>query len=447
MKLRFAPSPTGYLHVGNARIALANALTARRAGGHLLLRLDDTDRERSRPEYEDAIRQDLAWLGIGWDSTFRQMDRLDAYDEAADKLRAAGRLYPCFESEEELRAKRELMIKRGKPPVYDRAMLRLTPEQRASAEAGGKKPYWRFKLSDGEIRWNDLVLGTRTVKLGAVSDPVLIRADGTPLYTFTSVVDDIFADITHIVRGEDHITNTGVQIDIFRALRDATGGPAQQIQFAHLPLLVDGDGGKLSKRLEGLSLRSLRQDGMEAAAITAYLARLGTSLSPEILPFDGLAAAFDLKQVSRSSARFDMTQLLRLNSQVLHAAPYEAVRDRLPPGATEAFWNAVRGNLDLLTEARHWWDVVAGEISPPALPDDAAYLSEALDLLPNEPWTAETWSAWTKDVKARTGKMGKGLFMPLRLALTGEPHGPELAALLPLIGRARAEHRLRLAGH
>jgi glutamyl-tRNA synthetase len=445
MKLRFAPSPTGYLHVGNARIALANALVARNGGGHLLLRLDDTDLERSRAEYEAAIRQDLAWLGIAWDSTFRQMDRLPAYAAAADALRASGRLYPCFESEEELRAKREQMLKRGRAPIYDRAMLKLTTEQRANAEAGGKRPYWRFLLSGGDISWNDLVLGTRTVKLGAVSDPVVIRADGSPLYTFTSVVDDIFAGITHIVRGEDHITNTGVQIDLFRALRDATGGPASAIQFAHLPLLVDSDGGKLSKRLEGLSLRSLRQDGMEPAAINAYLARLGTSLSPEILPFDALAASFDLGHVSRSSARFDMTQLLRLNRLALHHAPFAAVRDRLPPGATEEFWLAVRGNLDLLTEARHWWDVVAGEIAPPAMAGDAAYIAQALDLLPPEPWDAQTWPAWTKAVKAATGRMGKGLFLPLRQALTGETHGPELVALLPLMGRARAATRLRLA--
>jgi glutamyl-tRNA synthetase len=446
MKLRFAPSPTGYLHVGNARIALANALTAHRAGGHLLLRFDDTDRERSRPEYEDAIRQDLSWLGIAWDSTYRQIDRLEAYEVAAAALRAAGRLYPCFESEEELRAKRELRLKRGQAPIYDRAMLQLTAEQRAAAEAGGKRPYWRFRLSPGDISWNDLVLGTRSVKLGAVSDPVLIRADGSPLYTFTSVVDDIFSGITHIVRGEDHITNTGVQIDIFRALRDATGGPELALRFAHLPLLVDSDGGKLSKRLEGLSLRSLRQDGMEPVAITSYLARLGTSLSPEILPFDALAASFELNHVSRSPARFDMAQLLRLNRQALHGAAFGAVRERLPEGATEAFWNAVRGNLDLLTEARHWWDVVAGEIAPPALREDAAYLAQALALLPPEPWGEGTWPEWTKAVKTATGRMGKGLFLPLRLALTGETHGPELAALLPLMGRARVEGRLRVAG-
>jgi glutamyl-tRNA synthetase len=259
MKLRFAPSPTGYLHVGNARIALANALFARRESGDLLLRLDDTDRERSRPEYEDAIRQDLGWLGIAWNQSFRQADRTALYEAAADRLKAAFRLYPCFESEEELRSKRDMQLKRRQAPIYDRAMLRMTPAQRAQAEAGGKRPYWRFKLSDGTVAWNDLVLGERQVKLGAVSDPVVIRADGTFLYTFTSVVDDLDTGITHIVRGEDHVTNTGVQLDLARAL----GAEAGNIRFAHLPLLVDSDGGKLSKRLEGLSLRSLRQDGME----------------------------------------------------------------------------------------------------------------------------------------------------------------------------------------
>jgi glutamyl-tRNA synthetase len=442
MKLRFAPSPTGYLHVGNARIALANALAARRGGGQFLLRLDDTDLERSRPEYEEAIRQDLTWLGITWDSSFRQADRTAAYDEAAERLKASGRLYPCFESEEELRAKREQRLKRHQAPVYDRAMLRLTPAQREAAEAGGKRPYWRFRLSDGEVMWADLVLGRRNVKLPSVSDPVLIRADGTYLYTFTSVVDDMFAGITHIIRGEDHITNTGVQIDIFRAL----GAKPDAIQFAHLPLLVDGDGGKLSKRLEGLSLRSLRQDGMEPAAITAYLARLGTSLSPEIMPLDQQAASFTFNTISHSPARFDMGQLLRLNRHVLHHAPFSAVQERLPAGATEAFWNVVRGNLDLLTEARHWWEVTAGDISPPPLPAEHDYLTEALELLPPEPWDATTWSGWTRALKTSTGRMGKALFQPLRLALTGEPHGPELAELLPLIGHARAAQRLHLAG-
>jgi glutamyl-tRNA synthetase len=441
MKVRFAPSPTGYLHVGNARIALANALFARHTGATFLLRLDDTDHERSRPEFEEAIRQDLTWLGIDWDETFRQCDRTTAYEEAAEKLKAAGVLYPCFESEEELNAKRDQRLKRGLAPIYDRAMLKLTPEQRANAEAGGKRPYWRFRLADGEIHWNDLVLGKRVVKLGAVSDPVLIRADGTPLYTFTSALDDIFSGITHIIRGEDHVTNTGVQIDLIRAL----GGNPTKMQFAHLPLLVDQEGGKLSKRLEGLSLRSLRQDGMEPNAIVAYLARLGSALSPELLPIEQLAATYEFAKVSRSPARFDMTQLLRLNRLALHHAPFAAVRDRLPPGADEKFWDAVRGNLDLLTESRHWWDVVSEDISPPVIEGEAAYLIEALDLLPPEPWGAETWASWTRTIKQSTGRSGKALFRPLRLALTGEEHGPELAALLPMIGRERAARRLHLA--
>jgi glutamyl-tRNA synthetase len=443
MKVRFAPSPTGYLHVGNARIAVANALFAKHANAKFLLRLDDTDLERSKPEYEQAIRQDLTWLGITWDETFRQADRTPAYAEAAEHLKTTGRLYPCFESEEELNAKREQRRLRKLAPVYDRAMLKLTPEQRAQAEANGKRPYWRFLMSDAEIRWKDLVLGDRSVKLPTVSDPVLIRADGTPLYTFTSVVDDIFSGVTHIIRGEDHVTNTGVQIDLFRAL----GANTTMLKFAHLPLLVDTDGGKLSKRLEGLSLRSLRQDGMEPAAIVAYLARLGTSQSPELKPLAELATNFDFSHVSRSPARFDMAQLLRLNRQALHAAAFGDVRDRLPPGASEAFWHAVRGNLDLLTEARHWWDVVSGEFVPPVQDGEGAFLADALTHLPPAPWDTSTWSAWTRALKDATGRAGRPLFQPLRLALTGETHGPELAALLPLIGPARVTDRLKTAIH
>ena len=440
MRVRFAPSPTGYLHVGNARIALANALFARRHDAKFLLRLDDTDLERSRPEYEQAIKHDLHWLGVHWDETFKQSDHIALYDAAAEKLRASGRLYPCFESEEELRFKRDQRLKRGLAPVYDRAMLKLTPEQRAQAEANGKTPYWRFKLSDTEVAWNDLVLGRRVVKLTAVSDPVLIRADGTYLYTFTSVVDDIESQVSHIIRGEDHITNTGVQLDIFSALNT---NPSR-LTFAHLPLLIDSDGGKLSKRLEGLSLRALRQDGVEPAAIVAYLARLGTSDSPEIAPLETLALTHDLSRVSRSPARFDIRQLLALNRRLLHTASFDSVRDRLPAAATPAFWEAVRGNLDMLSEARHWWTVVAGDIVPPVL-NEADFFQNALAQLPAEPWDGQTWSAWTEALRTQTGRKGRALFMPLRQALTGEDHGPELAGLLPLIGRERVESRLRLS--
>jgi glutamyl-tRNA synthetase len=441
MRVRFAPSPTGYLHVGNARAALANYLFARRHGARFLLRLDDTDVERSRPEFEQAIPNDLHWLGIEWDETFRQTERTALYEAAADRLRASGRLYPCFESEEELRAKRDMRLKRGLAPVYDRAMLKLTPEQRAQAEANGKTPYWRFKLSDTTVEWDDLVLHRRAVKLPAVSDPVLIRADGTFLYTFTSVVDDIESDVSHIIRGEDHITNTGVQLDIFSAL----GFNPSKLTFAHLPLLVDSDGGKLSKRLDGLSLRALRQDGVEPMAITSYLARLGTADSPEPLSLETLAATYDITKTSKSSARFDIRQLTALNRKVLHAAPFETVRSRLPAAATEAFWDAVRGNLDLLSEARHWWAVVASDIVPPIQDSESDFFREALAHLPEEPWDAGTWAQWTGSLKIVTGRKGRALFAPLRLALTGEEHGPELATLLPLIGRERAATRLRLS--
>ena len=439
MKLRFAPSPTGYLHVGNARLAVANDLLAKRNGGEFLLRLDDTDLERSKPEYAEAIEHDLKWLGLSWALVVKQSDRLSLYEAAAERLKAAGKLYPCFESEEELKAKREAKQKRGMAPVYDRAMLRLTAEQRAQAEANGKKPYWRFMLSPRTVEWDDMIQGPRKVKLGAISDPVLIREDGSPLYTFTSVVDDLLMGITHVIRGEDHVTNTGVQIDIFEAL----GGNPAKVKFAHLPLLMDDDGGKLSKRIGSLSLRGLRQDGMEPMAVTSYLARLGTSDDPEPLSLDQLARDFDLAHFSKSAARFDMRQMMALNRRVLHGLSFADVRDRLPEGATEVFWEAVKGNLDLLNEARGWWDVIGGDIVPPVQEGEEEFLATARDLLPEGEWDLGTWSAWTEAVKNATGRKGKALFHPLRLALTGEEQGPELKVLLPLIGRERALQRLR----
>jgi glutamyl-tRNA synthetase len=441
VRLRFAPSPTGLLHVGNIRPALANYLLARRHGGDFILRFDDTDVARNKPEFVDAIQQDLRWLGITWSESFHQSDRLETYREAARRLEAAGRLYPCFESEAELQAKRDQRLRRNLAPVYDRAMLRLTAEQRAAAEAGGKTPYWRFRLSDGAIAWRDLVLGDKAVKLPTISDPVLVRADGTPLYTFTSVVDDLATGITHIVRGEDHVTNTAVQLDIWAAL----GGNPKTISFAHLPLLVAEDGGKLSKRTGSLSLRGLRQDGIEPEAITSYLATLGTSEDPVPARLDELAAGFDLSRFSRNAPRFDVRQLLALNRRLLHGLPFAAVQDRLPPGATPAFWEAVRGNLDMLAEARGWWDVVAGTIVPPVIEEDGAFLREALAALPPDPWDGDVWASWTEALKASTGRKGRALFHPLRLALTGEERGPEMRGLLPLIGRARAAERLRVA--
>jgi glutamyl-tRNA synthetase len=442
VRVRFAPSPTGYLHVGNARVAVANWLFARREGGAFVLRLDDTDTTRCKPEFEAAIEEDLRWLGLAWDEgPVRQRDRLAGYAAAAETLKNAGRLYPCWESEEELAFKRNQRLKRGLAPIYDRAALAMTEEQRARAVASGRPPYWRFRLSDGETSWDDLVLGRRAVKLSAVSDPVLIRADGTPLYTFASVVDDLEMRITHIIRGEDHVTNSGVQRDIIAAL----GADPDAIALAHLPLLVGAEGEPLSKRIGSLSLRALRADGIEPAALTAYLARLGTP--DDLAPADlaTLAAGFDLGRISRSPARFDPAQLLALNRKVLHATPFDAVRDRLPVGATEAFWLAVRGNLDLTTEARHWWDVVAGAIVPPPLEGEGDFLRRAADLLPPEPWDGATAKSWAAALTAATGRKGRALWRPLRLALTGEEHGPDMAALLPLIGRDRVVSRLTLA--
>jgi glutamyl-tRNA synthetase len=438
VKVRFAPSPTGYLHVGNARAALVNYLFARAEKGTLLLRLDDTDTERGRPEFEQGIYDDLRWLGISWDETARQSDRLARYEEVAAQLKAAGRLYPCFENEDELASKRAALVKRKLPPVYDRGALNMTPAQRAQAEANGKRPYWRFKLSDGAASWNDLVLGPRNIRFGTVSDPVLIRADGSPLYTFTSVVDDADRGISHIIRGEDHVSNTAVQIDLFQAI---TRNPVPR--FAHLPLISGGEGEKLSKRIGSISLKSLRKDGIEPGAITSYMARLGTNKDPAPLPLDELAASFSLADFSRSPPRFDAKQLMGLNRKLLHHMEFDAVKDRLPEGASAEFWAAIRGNIDMLAESRRWWEVVAGELLfDTELPGNAMVLRAALDTLPPAPWDETTWKPWTAAITAATGAKGRDLFHPLRLALTGEEQGPEMAKLLPLIGRERAARRL-----
>jgi glutamyl-tRNA synthetase len=439
VRVRFAPSPTGLLHVGNLRVALANVLFARRHAGTFILRFDDTDTQRGRPEYAEGIVQDLRWAGLEWDESFAQSDRLARYRLAAEQLKQSGLLYPCFESEEELRAKREQALRRHAAPIYDRAMLSLTAEQRAAAEANGKLPYWRFKLSGRTIEWRDLVLGARAVKLTSVSDPVLIRADGSFLYTFSSVVDDLESGISHVIRGEDHITNSGVQIDLLEAL----GASPARIRFAHLPLLTESDGSKLSKRLDALSLRSLARDGIEPMALTSYLARLGTSDDPAPMTLRELAAQFEFSRFSASAARFDIAQLLALNRRVLHAAEFAEVAGRLPAGTTETFWNAVRGNLDLLGEARSWWDVVSGSITPPALEGETEFLAVAEAALPGEPWDETIWKRWIEAVKTASGRRGRALFHPLRLALTGEESGPELAALLPLMGRTRVVERLR----
>ena len=439
-RLRLAVASAGPLHVGSARIVLANWLLARRLRAPVTLRLDDTEVPRDPTEQQDAIRQDLRWLGLDWEAEYRQSDRLDRYAAAAETLKSAGRLYPCFESEAELNAKRERRIRQGHPPIYDRAMLKLTPAQRQAAESGGKRPYWRFRLSETIVAWDDLTLGRRQVKPLTLSDPVMIRADDTPLAAFAGAVDDLADGITHIVRGEDQVNNTAIQIDLVAAL----GGDPDAIALAHLPALADSAGERLSRRAGNFSLRALRQQGVEPSALAGTLARLGTAAAPRPLMPAELAAGYSPAGIA-AAPRFDMPDLLAVNRQALAQTPFAGVADRLPTGATEAFWQAVRGSLDLLSEARGYWEVVAGSIVPPVIDGEAGFLRAALAALPPEPWDDSVWTTWTEAIKASTGRAGKTLTLPLRLALTGEDHGPALQALLPLIGRSRAAQRLAIA--
>ncbi|MCB1490337.1 MAG: glutamate--tRNA ligase [Rhodobiaceae bacterium] len=448
--VRFAPSPTGLLHIGNARTALFNALFAIQRGGRFVLRLDDTDKARSTQAFADAIVEDVAWLGIDVALLERQSARLDRYADAVERLKAAGRLYPAYETPDELDRKRKRQRARGLPPVYDRAALKLTDAEKAAFEAEGRQPHWRFLLAnhDGDpfaphqtlVEWGDLCRGHQSVDLATVSDPVLVRADGSYLYTLPSVVDDIDMEISHVIRGEDHVTNAGVQIDLFRALGAAAPG------FAHHNLLTLASGEALSKRTGSMSVRSLRQSGLEAATVASLAVLIGTShaVAPHASLAD-LAAEFDLGSVSRAPARFDPEDLDRLNAKLLHETRFEAVAGRLDLDGIadgEAFWVAICGNITRLAEAGQWVSVVRGPLTPVIDPDGRPVLDAALDLLPDEPYDATTWSAWTGAIKAKTGAKGRGLFMPLRLALTGLDHGPELAALLPLIGRVKSASRL-----
>jgi len=437
--VRFAPSPTGLLHVGNARTAVLNFLFAHKTGGKFLLRIDDTDTERSKPEFEHAILEDLRWLGLSHDLFARQIERAHVHDAAAEKLKASGRLYPCYESADELERRRKRQIAQGKPPVYDRAALKLSPEDKARLETEGRKPHWRFKLSQTKVEWRDLVRGEVEIDTAHLSDPVLIREDGRFLYTLPSVVDDIDFAVSHVIRGEDHVTNTAVQIELFEAL--GALAPA----FAHFPLLVGSGGEALSKRIGSLSLREVREQGIEPLALACYLAKTGTSDAIELKPsLNALAAEFDFAKIGRAPAHFDPAELAHLNVRFIHGLDYAAVAGRLLDmgvGGGEAFWQAVKPNLARLADAADWWRVVGGPI--PGIVEDRALTDEAASLLPPEPWSEDTWPRWTRAVETATGAKGRALFHPLRLALTGRDHGPEMKKLLPLIGRAKASARLK----
>lgn len=440
VRTRFAPSPTGMLHIGNVRTALIAWLFAQSNDGYFLLRIDDTDTERSKAEYEAAIYESLTWLGMTWDETAHQSKRLARYHEVIEDLKQQGRLYPCYETPEELALKRKSQLAQGLPPLYDRAALKLTADQKTKYEAEGRKPHWRFLINDAPIHWDDLIRGPVHFEGKSMSDPVLIREDGTPLFNLCSVIDDADFGITHIVRGEDHVSNTAAQTQMFEAMG------AKLPHFAHLPLVSNAEGGKLSKREGALGILELRDDvGVEPMAIPSLLARLGSSDPIEAYDsFAPLIASFDMSKFGRGTPKMDPDEFLRLNAKILHTLPYDRAKVRLAQigleEVTEDFWNTVRPNLEVIKDIQEWWTVANGPVTP--LVSDSDFAAKAIELMPQAPWTSTTWKEWTDAIKAATGRKGKELFMPLRQALTGMDHGPELCDLLPLIGPEKAKARL-----
>ena len=436
--VRFAPSPTGHLHVGNLRTALVNFLFAKAQGGKFMLRIDDTDDERSTKEFEESIREDLTWMGMAYDSEARQSARLERYEEVLQQLLAAGRAYPCFETQEELNLKRKAQLAAGKPPLYDRGALALSEDELNAKLKAGQKPYYRFKLNDSVVKWDDLVRGEVSVPMSSLSDPVIMRADGRVIYTLASVVDDLDYKITHILRGEDHTTNSAAQIQLFEAL----GGKAPQM--GHFALLAGAEGEGLSKRFDSLAIRQLREEGIEAMALASLLARIGTSeaISAET-SMDALIGSFAIERFSRATPKVDVSELWQLNARILGLLNYDVVAERLKKiGADggELFWRTVQGNLTKLQDAKVFYDMIYAPITP--MIEDKDFLEKAVVHFPEGEPHGETWSAWTEDLSKATGLKGKAVFQPLRLALTGEQSGPELKMLLPLMGRKTILKRL-----
>ena len=437
--VRWAPSPTGRIHLGNARPALLNWFFARRSGGKYILRMDDTDLARSTREFADGIEVDLAWLGVTPDLLVRQSERTELYDSARDRLIAAGRLYPCYETADELDRRRARARALGKPPIYDRAALKLTDADRARLEAEGRKPHWRFKLDGRPVQFDDLIKGPQTVNTASMSDPVLVREDGSYLYTLPSVVDDIDLAISHVIRGEDHVSNTGTQIEILEAL----GGTVPV--FAHHNLLTDVQGQGFSKRLGSQSIADFRAEGYEPLAIAIMAAITGTSLPIEAYAsLDEIAKRLDFAMISHGPARFDPVELDNLNARLLHTMSYEQALPRLSSLGLEgeAIWLSLRDNLTRFSDMTDLARLVTGPVEPVIADEDRDFLALAKALLPPEPWTVDTWSDWTNALKNATGRKGKALFLPLRLALTGRHDGPELKSLLPLVGRMACLARL-----
>lgn len=435
---RFAPSPTGYLHIGNMRAALMNYLIARKAGGTFILRIDDTDPERSKQEYTDAIKQDLEWLGLHWDHVEHQSARLDRYAEAADRLREMGRFYEAFETPTELDLKRKKQLNMGKPPVYDRAALSLSEAEKDALRAERGDGVWRFKLDHERIEWADGILGDISIDAASVSDPVLIRADGQVLYTIASVVDDTEMGVTDVVRGSDHVTNTATQIQIIEALGHTPP------RFAHHSLLTGPQGEALSKRLGVLALRDLREAGVQPMALLSLMARLGSSDPVELrTEMDALIDGFDISKFGSAPTKFDVQDVYPLTAHYLQGLPLEAVADQVaalgvPDDLADAFWTVTRDNIETLNDLEGWWTLCRDGADPVIDAEDAEFVAQALALLPEGSFDGDTWGQWTSAVKEATGRKGRGLFMPLRKALTGQSHGPDMSALMPLLQVVKA---------
>lgn len=436
---RFAPSPTGYLHVGNLRTALFNYLIARKAGGEFILRLDDTDPTRSTQEFADAIKEDLEWLGLHWDRVETQSSRLERYEAAAEKLRCIDRFYEAFETPTELDLKRKKQLNMGKPPVYDRAALALSDAEKDALRADRGDGVWRFKLIQERINWIDGILGDVSIDAASVSDPVLIRADGQFLYTLASVVDDIEMGVTNVVRGSDHVTNTATQIQIIEAL----GGSVPN--FAHHSLLTGPQGEALSKRLGTLALRDLRERGVEPMALLSLLSRLGSSDSVELVSnLEDIVAEFDVSKFGSAPTKFDESDLFPLTAKYLGGLAATDVvgelnKSGVPSELQDAFWNVARENITVLSDLKTWWDLCKDGAEPVIDDEDKEFVSEAMAMLPDLPFDQDSWSTWTAAVKEKTGRKGRGLFMPLRKALTGMERGPEMGALMPLLQVVRAK--------
>ncbi|MCP4923327.1 MAG: glutamate--tRNA ligase [bacterium] len=451
VSVRFAPSPTGFLHVGNARKAIINVLFAKKLGGTCLLRLDDTDKERCEDRYVDALKEDLAWLELSFDKTARQSDRLARYEDAVDRLKASGRLYPCYETPEELEFRRKAQRSRGLPPIYDRAALKLTEKEKAALEEQGKKPHWRFKLEETKIQWVDGVQGEVNFEPGHLSDPILLRENGIPLYTLTSVVDDVELGITHVIRGADHVANTAVQLQLCAAL----GVAPDRFTFAHFPLLTDSEGAKLSKRFKSLSLQDLRAQEIAPEALSAFLMALGTSQAPEISPnIEALSTHFDLNVYGKSSPKFSEEELHLFNTKWIRALDYEGAKKRLkasekglPPSFSIDFWHLVAPCLERLSDVHAWHDTLytGPQKQEGFSSEDRLFFQTAHSVTPPGIWSASTWDQWVSKLKDTTDRKGKFLFKPLRLALTGQEHGPELKEVFYLLGPEEVLKRLESA--